>query len=192
MKHNWTILYEFDKQLKTRLRKSFRLKCECGQERDIYKSEWKRFLEGKSKSNLNLQCKNCSVNKYWDNFDVEKCYTNIINNIKSSAKRRKISFNLTAFKAKKMLQSNCHYCGAAPSNNYILPTNFNFQIKYSGIDRIDSLKGYEEENVVPCCIRCNVAKNNMDCDEFLKLVENIYSNCVQRLSREGVHSSEWK
>jgi hypothetical protein len=37
------------------------------------------------------------------------------------------------------------------------------------LDRIDNNKTYLKDNVVPCCKRCNVAKNNMTQTEFISL-----------------------
>jgi hypothetical protein len=36
----------------------------------------------------------------------------------------------------------------------------------AGIDRIDSLKGYEIGNIQPCCWACNTGKNDMTVEEF--------------------------
>lgn len=44
-----------------------------------------------------------------------------------------------------ILTKPCHYCG---DTNRI------------GCDRIDNSKGHTKDNVVPCCIECNTARNN--------------------------------
>ena len=44
-----------------------------------------------------------------------------------------------------ILTKPCHYCG----DTYRI-----------GCDRIDNSKGHTKENVVPCCIECNTARNN--------------------------------
>lgn len=51
----------------------------------------------------------------------------------------------------------CFYCG---SNNLI------------GSDRMDNNKGHTKDNIVPCCKRCNMMKNNFfNCKEFKMIVE---------------------
>ena len=61
----------------------------------------------------------------------------------------------------------CNYCGIANSNKAYdrtklkskreISTNF---ILFNGIDRVDSSKGYVEDNVVSCCKYCNTAKKH--------------------------------
>ena len=75
----------------------------------------------------------------------------------------------------------CNYCGIANSNKAYdrtklktkreISTNF---ILFNGIDRVDSSKGYVEDNVVSCCKYCNTAKNTMSRDEFLKWIKRVY------------------
>ena len=96
---------------------------------------------------------------------------------------------------KKIVHSDCYYCGSKPSY-------FRSMIRYSknsslqelnGVDRIDSNKGYTKDNCVPCCKICNQMKSNIDIGTFLTQISKIYNfKNVQRLSREGVDSSESK
>ena len=44
-----------------------------------------------------------------------------------------------------ILKKPCHYCG---------------DIHRVGCDRIDNNKGHTKDNVIPCCIECNTARNN--------------------------------
>lgn len=46
---------------------------------------------------------------------------------------------------------------------------------YTGLDRRDSSRGYDLDNVVPCCRACNVAKNDMTVDEFRAWLLRVYS-----------------
>jgi hypothetical protein len=48
----------------------------------------------------------------------------------------------------------------------------NYQL-YNGIDRIDNARGYERDNIVPCCKFCNRAKSAMPQKEFIDLVRRI-------------------
>lgn len=48
----------------------------------------------------------------------------------------------------------CYYCNDA--------------IHGIGIDRIDNNFGYTADNVVSCCIRCNIMKRSMGRGEFIE------------------------
>ena len=91
---------------------------------------------------------------------------------KSSAKKRGYSFELTEKQFKELTQQDCFYCGAKPSNIYNFNGYFGEYI-YNGIDRIDNNKGYVIDNVVPCCKRCNHAKNNLTLREFKNWIKRI-------------------
>ena len=47
-------------------------------------------------------------------------------------------------------------------------------LRCNGIDRVDSSKGYTEENSVSCCKHCNIAKNTMSEDDFYKWIKRVY------------------
>ena len=48
------------------------------------------------------------------------------------------------------------------------------------LDRINSLRGYERGNVVPCCFLCNSMKSTMTIPEFLRRCRNILKNFRSR------------
>jgi hypothetical protein len=96
------------------------------------------------------------------------------------------TWNLTTEEAERLFQSRCHYCGISPSQ-VCTSSKLNGSYTYNGIDRVDSSKGYEISNVVPCCRQCNWAKNDTPYDEFLDWVERVSRN--QRLSAGGLRAS---
>jgi len=49
-------------------------------------------------------------------------------------------------------------------------------VYYNGIDRIDNLKGYLKNNIVPCCKFCNTAKSSMSQTEFKEWINRVYEN----------------
>jgi hypothetical protein len=53
---------------------------------------------------------------------------------------------------------------------------------YNGLDRVDNGKGYEIDNVVPCCKECNYAK----CDRTQKDFVNWVKKCHDHLSKKVV------
>lgn len=78
----------------------------------------------------------------------------------------------------QLSQSPCHYCGAVKSNTCtpIKGRKYGESFSYNGIDRIDSTKGYELFNCVPCCKTCNVAKSNMPYDTFIAWVRKVVAH----------------
>lgn len=91
--------------------------------------------------------------------------------------------NLTFDQFYQLSQRNCVYCGIKPSTeyNYFLSKSSNSseiakksgKYIYNGLDRIDSLKYHTLDNVVPCCILCNRAKNNRSIDEFMGWIKGL-------------------
>jgi hypothetical protein len=85
---------------------------------------------------------------------------------------------------------NCHYCGEPPRVINYIKRNVNVPtrtIMWCGVDRVDSSIGYTGGNCVPCCKRCNVAKNTMTQSEFLAHVSKIYEHSVKHSSRSPRH-----
>ena len=48
-------------------------------------------------------------------------------------------------------------------------------LSHSGIDRIDSSKGYVKGNVAACCRQCNFAKGSITVEKFKKHINKIYT-----------------
>lgn len=113
----------------------------------------------------------------------------------SHARDKNREFNLTHDEFKEIVHSDCYYCGSKPQPQLQLQKyskNSEHQ-PLNGVDRIDSLKGYSIDNCVPCCSLCNQMKSNLSQEIFLRQIEKIYNfKNVQRLSREGVESSDSK
>lgn len=101
-------------------------------------------------------------------------------------------------------QQNCFYCGAAPSNKYNYakskPNSPAFETGwfiYNGLDRIDSKKPHDLDNVVPCCKLCNYAKHTMTLDEFRNWairLSNIFLNKKNKIisHRGNLNGSDLK
>lgn len=100
---------------------------------------------------------------------------------KGSAKRRNLSFLLTLEEFKNLTNSNCYYCNQVPENKSFNRDNTEAYKRkgtytYNGIDRIDNKKGYNNDNVITCCIQCNKAKNVLGFEEFKNWISKIYFN----------------
>ena len=108
-------------------------------------------------------CRSCSKKEYKD--WSKRYYCNHKQTVdykylrlKTGSKQRNIYLDITKEQFIDIISNKCEYCG---DNNRI------------GLDRIDSLMGYTLDNIVPCCYRCNVAKNNMEVEEFIKHCKRI-------------------
>jgi hypothetical protein len=66
-------------------------------------------------------------------------------------KRRKLTWTITFEEYVSLIQMPCYYC------NYEIGD----PVKRScGLDRVDSSRGYEIDNVVSCCYACNTMKSD--------------------------------
>ena len=99
-------------------------------------------------------------------------------NYKAGAKRRKYSFSLSKIQFKKLTQQKCCYCGQPPSNCFSR-NECHGSYTYNGIDRVDNARGYEVDNVVPCCEACNRMKLAASQEEFLERVTKIYEHSIK-------------
>lgn len=89
------------------------------------------------------------------------------------AKNRGFDWAISKKEFRELTQLNCFYCDSVPSNNKSSQDNSG-TYTYSGIDRMDNNLGYFLQNCVPCCKRCNVAKNDNSIDEFRAWVSTVY------------------
>ncbi len=74
---------------------------------------------------------------------------------KSKSNARAVEFKLTLEEFQALTDRACSYCGG-----------FTPERSYTGIDRVDSSRGYESNNCAPCCSLCNMAKSDLDLSEF--------------------------
>lgn len=105
---------------------------------------------------------------------------------KAGAKVRGLEWKLSYAQFVKVATGSCFYCGVgaktwdcvsnAPSvqkgSPNIKPQDY--EIKFNGVDRLDSNVGYLSQNVVSCCVSCNRSKSDMTLDEFKSHVERMY------------------
>ena len=84
---------------------------------------------------------------------------------KVGALHRGVAFTLMKEEVEEMVKRACRYCGTLPEEG-----------KRNGIDRVDNDKGYEEENCVPCCWRCNDMKSYLSVAEFVSHCELVVNH----------------
>ena len=108
--------------------------------------------QGKIQGRLHPECfanhQSCSYNSY-----------------KKRADKKQLAFliNETVFEETK--QKPCYICG-----------KYRDQYHINGIDRYDNTKGYEFENIRPCCGECNTMKKNFVFDSLINKIVTIYTN----------------
>lgn len=71
--------------------------------------------------------------------------------VKSSAKSRGLSCTLNKEQYQDLIGKSCFYC-----DNYLATVQDSTGI---GLDRLDNSRGYEIDNVIPCCVVCNRVRN---------------------------------
>jgi len=91
---------------------------------------------------------------------------------KRRAIRRGRVFELTEDEFYRLCTDRCHYCGKGYLEE--VRTANRTKVNMLGLDRVDPTIGYVKTNVVPCCKRCNIIKNDQSADEFKKQIKKMY------------------
>lgn len=170
-----TVKSQYKRQEKDRKRTVYICECECGNVTEISTINWGKTVSCgcyKKESQKLAGVKRTLPNK-----------RNIKNQLYLSYKRkdkraRELEFTLTFEEFEKLILSNCLYCDSEPFTEFNVRKNSEIRdtMKYTGIDRIDSDKGYTLENVVPCCKNCNMAKCRLSQQQFRDLIERLHKN----------------
>lgn len=87
------------------------------------------------------------------------------NTYKNSAKADGRIWDLTIEDCEALFIENCHYCGRSPEEIDSL----------MGIDRKDSMYGYNPGNALPCCTNCNYGKSDDSYEEFNAYLDRVAS-----------------
>lgn len=145
--------------------------CDCGNTTIVYGCNLRRGL---TKS---CGCLNKEMN--WHRLPLgEGAFNYLCNRLKRNAKDREYEFDLTKEQVRAIVTKDCHYCGSPPAQR----TKYkrcHGDFLYNGIDRVNNSIGYVEGNVVPCCGRCNRAKDTMGVDEFTSWIAQVYKYFIK-------------
>jgi hypothetical protein len=156
-------------------------KCKC----NFCGSEYNSFIENlKDARKSGVSCKKCSNHQHreYGAMSAQDAQVSIVySNYKSRAKFKNWEFSLTKSEFSELVRSNCHYCNQEPNKIRLDRVKGKRESNDSsclmnGIDRVDSSKGYTIDNSLPCCEDCNKAKRNLNYNDFLELIKNIYLN----------------
>lgn len=115
----------------------------------------------KGHSGFRYLCKDCKK-KWAKNYyqrELSHDPRKLFDKYKRSAKQRHYSFGLTFEQFKTFWQKDCYYCGD--------------QTKTIGLDRVDNSKGYNLDNIVSCCWKCNQMKLALSQKEFISQCKKI-------------------
>jgi len=147
-------------------------KCDCGNETSVLTSN----LRNRSKSpTRSCGCLSAEMARYRNILPEGECnFNGIYGEYRRRAKRKGIEFSLNKDEFRQLTKWNCFYCGAPPTNKSLTTRRQNGYYEHNGIDRRDSGLGYTIDNCVGCCKTCNMMKNSMTVEEFLKHIERIY------------------
>lgn len=171
----WSVL----RQVSSKGENSYWLcECSCGAKRKVRGSALSTGKSSKCK-----KCSNAENGRKNRKDDFHVASNTVLRTYKSNAKNRGIPFKLTREDVKKVMGQSCHYCGSPPSNVVTIFSGRRMPeraVSYSGIDRIDSSKGYTADNIVPCCFDCNFAKRDRTTEQFRAWVKRAYINMFRR------------
>jgi len=152
--------------------------CDCGNECDVET----RVLNQGATNSCGCLVKDGQQRKGSSVIAINTIY----NGYRSKATYKGIRFELSKEEFVKFIKSNCYYCGSLPNNTFSTyrGNQKHIPFKYSGIDRIDSNKGYTVDNCVPCCAICNIAKNDLALEQFRQWINRIYKYQFKRFSEK--------
>lgn len=100
----------------------------------------------------------------------------VFDTYKTNSKKRNLMFDINFIRFIEIIIKPCYYCGEAKTS---IQKGTNGDFLYTGIDRLNSDKGYFKGNCVPCCGICNRMKWALSEKEFLTLVTTIYQHKIQ-------------
>jgi hypothetical protein len=95
---------------------------------------------------------------------------------KRGAKKRSLNYNLTSEQFNELIIGSCHFCGESKTQIKKGQGKTSGDFMYTGIDRLDSSKGYSFDNCVSCCWMCNNMKHTTSEMNFINHIKKIYEH----------------
>jgi hypothetical protein len=97
--------------------------------------------------------------------------------------------NLTFEEFWILTQQSCYYCNTEPQQVYLnknATDNESGRFIYNGLDRLDISKGYDSDNVKPCCGTCNFMRHKLSVEGFYKQIVKIVKHRKEDLTKLGL------
>jgi hypothetical protein len=142
----------------------YQTRCDCGEE-SVKRATSLRCGKTHSCGCLQREASAAAQRRYKENPAVSLRVRQYLNR----AEQKGILLTLSRAELVALVTKPCHYCGGMDSCSTRKHT-----AACNGIDRIDNAQGYVAGNVVPCCGRCNKAKNDQTQADFLSWVRQVY------------------
>jgi hypothetical protein len=178
--NKWTVI-GYNKGSKT----AIEVQCDCGN--TAWVQGWSLVNE-RSKQCKDCKLKNFSISRKMEAEEALK--SRVYTQCKSQAKRRGIEFDVPKEHLLHYAMKKCYYCQAEPNNTMKLP-HVDGELKYNGIDRFDSSKGYVVGNILAACWRCNSMKSDMPFDEFVTHIKLLAKRWTHNVLVMSVGESSW-
>ena len=96
---------------------------------------------------------------------------NLFRVYRGSARKLKLSFNITYDQFLSLVTGACHYCGDI--NPQFHKGRYETGFAFCGLGRIDNTKGYELSNIRTCCHECSWMKSDMSEQDFANHLFNL-------------------
>jgi len=135
------------------------VRCDCGEEKLLWNFNLRQGI---------VSC-GCSMHSAKGDADWKRLRSHVLH----KAKMRGFVFDLNLEQVKFLCQQPCYYCKEEPENaiRWRFKSRGGIVVqykatKYSGLDRLDSSRGYVSGNVLPCCKFCNLAKRDYSIEYF--------------------------
>lgn len=162
--NRWAVIsYAFSKKTKCLTIPMWKCRCSCGTI---------KVISGATLRNGTSKSCGCYKREKIRLRYGEASFNSVYNKYKTRAYEASRTFLLSKEDFRNVTSQSCYYCGVKPSQ-YLNPSSNYGGYIYNGIDRIDNARGYEPDNIVPCCGTCNCMKRDMAVDEFFEHINKI-------------------
>jgi hypothetical protein len=165
----WTVICCVGKKKRQYLWKCL---CDCGNQKYVTSAVLKK---GQSKS---CGCYHLDKVRELKLPPGESSFNMLFTSYRSRANKMGRDFDISKNEFKRLTGQRCFYCDDPP-RQLIRSKRTALPYMYNGLDRIDSNRGYTQDNVVTCYKDCNLMKKNMAQDRFLGHIEKIYKATIQ-------------
>lgn len=153
--------------------------CECGQTTEVpvgrLRSGWTQSCGCLNKERTAAANKTRSPRTKLP--DGVAAMNDVYRDYQKNAKTRGLSWELSQEKCRELFSKRCHYCGSPPA--CVRNERYSTCV-YNGIDRVDNDRGYEEDNVVPCCEICNRAKRDLSIEAWNNWITRLLAHQTSR------------